>query len=49
MDREENYKYLNGELRFDESEEKGSSYLFYEEWLKKQPVLNIFVLKKYIL
>ena len=44
MDRGDNYKYLNGELKLDEFEEKGSLYLFYEEWL-----LKIFVLKDYIL
>ena len=49
MDRGDNYKYLNGELKLDEFEEKGSLYLFYEEWLKTQPVLKIFVLKDYIL
>ena len=35
MDRGDNYKYLNGELKLDEFEEKGSPYPFYEEWLKK--------------
>ena len=35
MGRGDNYNYLNGELRLDEFEEKGSPYLFYEEWLKK--------------
>ena len=50
MDREENYKYLNGELKFDESEEKGYSYLFYEEWLKKTASLkNLCLEKTYII
>ena len=35
MDRGDNYKYLNGELKFDEFEEKGSPYPFYEV-VKKQ-------------
>ena len=35
MGRGDNYNDLNGELRLDEFEEKGSPYLFYEEWLKK--------------
>ena len=46
MDRGDNYKYLNGDLKLDESEEKGSPCLFYKEWLKTQPVLKSFVLKK---
>ena len=47
LDRGDNSKYLNGELKFDESEEKGFPYPFYEEWLKKaQPVIKNFVLKK---
>ena len=29
-DRGDNYKYVNGELKLDEFEEKGSPYLFYE-------------------
>ena len=34
IDRGDNYKYLNGELKLDEFEVKDSSYPFYEEWLK---------------
>ena len=46
MDRGDKYTYLNSELKLDKFEEKGSPYPFYEEWLKKQPALKIFVLKK---
>ena len=46
MDRGDNYKYLNSELKLDEFEEKGSPCPFYEEWLKIQPVLKFFFLKK---
>ena len=35
MDRGDKCKYLNGELKLDKFEEKGSPYPFYEEWLKK--------------
>ena len=43
MDRGDIYKYLNGELKLDEFEEKDSPYPFYEEWLEKQqPVLIFF-------
>ena len=39
MDRGDNYKYLNSELKLDEFEGKG-----YEEWYKTQPVLkNIYI------
>ena len=31
----DNYKYLNGELKLDEFEEKGSPYPLYEKWLSK--------------
>ena len=46
MYRGDHYKYLNGELKLDEFEEKGSPYPLYEEWLKTQPVSKMFVLKK---
>ena len=46
MDRGDNYKYLNGELKLDESEEKGSPYPFYEEWLKNTTCLKKFCFKK---
>ena len=46
MDRGDNYKYLNGELKLDEFEEKGSPYPFYEEWLKNTTCLKHFCLKK---
>ena len=36
MDREDNYKYLNGELKLNEFEEKDSPHPFYEEWLRKK-------------
>ena len=49
MDRGDIYKYLNGELKLDEFEEKDSPYPFYEEWLKKQQPVLIFFLKNYIL
>ena len=45
-DRGDNYKYLNGELKLDEFEEKGSPYLSYEEWLKSTTSLKNFCLKK---
>ena len=35
MNRGHNYKYLNGELKLDEFEEKDSPDPFYEEWLRK--------------
>ena len=35
MNRGDNYKYLNGELKLDEFEEKDSPDPFYEEWLRK--------------
>ena len=41
---------LNGELKLDEFEEKGSPYPFYEEWLKNTTCLKNFCCKKlYIL
>ena len=46
MDRGDNYKYINGELKVDEFEEKGSPYWFYEEWLKNTTCLKNFCLKK---
>ena len=46
MDRGDNYKYLNGELKLDEFEEKGFPYPLYAEWLKNTTRLKIFVLKK---
>ena len=49
MDREDIYKYLNGELKLDEFEEKDSPYPFYEEWLKKQQPVLIFFFLNYIL
>ena len=49
IDRGDNYKYLNGELKLDEFEVKDSSYPFYEKWLKNTTCLKIFVLKNYIL
>ena len=39
---------LNGELKLDEFEEKGSPYPFYEEWLKNTTCLKNFCLKKII-
>ena len=48
MDRRDNYKYLNGELKLDEFEEKDSLYPFYEEWLKNTACLKKFCLKKII-
>ena len=39
MDRGNNDKYLNDELKLDEFEEKGFPYLFYEEWLNKHNLL----------
>ena len=42
-DKRDNYKYLNGKLKPDEFEEKGSPYPLYEEWLK-----NTICLKKII-
>ena len=45
-DRGDNYKYVNGELKLDEFEEKGSPYLFYEKWLKNTTSLKNFCLKK---
>ena len=48
MDRGDNYKYLNDELKLDESGEKGSLYPFYEEWLKNTTCLKNFCLKIYI-
>ena len=38
--RGDSYKYLNGELKLDEFEEKDSPYAFYEEWSKKA-ALNV--------
>ena len=35
IDREDNYRYFYSEFKLDEFEEKGSPYLFYDEWLKK--------------
>ena len=35
MDREHNYKYLNGALALERFEETDPLYPFYEEWLKK--------------
>ena len=35
MNRGDNYKYLNGELKLDEFEEKDSPDPFYQEWLRK--------------
>ena len=48
MDRGDNYKYLNDELKLDEFGEKGSLYPFYEEWLKNTTCLKNFCLKIYI-
>ena len=48
MDRGYNYKYLNGELKLDEFEEKGSPCQFYEEWLKNTTCLKHFFLEKII-
>ena len=48
MDRGDNYKYLNSELKLDEFEEKGSPYQFYEEWLKNTTCLKNFCLKQII-
>ena len=45
-DRGDNCKYLNGELKLDEFEEKGSPYPFYEKWLKNTTSLKNFCLKK---
>ena len=39
MDRGDDYKHLNGELKLDEFEQKGSPYPFYEEWLKNTACL----------
>ena len=54
IDREDNYRYFYSEFKLDEFEEKGSPYLFYDEWLKKtqlvktqhNPPVKIFVLQK---
>ena len=54
LDRGDNYRYFYGEFKLDEFEEKGSPYLFYDEWLKKtqlvktqhNPPVKIFVLQK---
>ena len=48
IDRGDNYKYLNGELKLHEFEEKGSPYPLYEEWLKNTTCLKKFCLKKNI-
>ena len=48
IDRGDNFKYLNGELKLDEFEEKTSSYLFYEEWLENTTCPKSFCLKKII-
>ena len=48
IDRGGNYKYLNGELKLNEFEEKVSPYPFYEEWLKNTTCLKNFYLKKII-
>ena len=48
MDRGDNYKYLNGEFKLDEFEEKGSPYPFYEEWLNNKTYLKKICLKKII-
>ena len=39
MDRGDNRKYFNGELKLDEFEKKGSPYPLYEEWLKNTTCL----------
>ena len=49
IDMGDNYKYLNGKLKLDEFEQKGSPYPFYEEWLKNTACRKKFVLKNYIL
>ena len=54
IDREDNCRYFYSEFKLDEFEEKGSPYLFYDEWLKKKTQLvktqcnpvNIFILQK---
>ena len=54
IDREDNCRYFYSEFKLDEFEEKGSPYLFYDEWLKKtqlvktqhNPPVKIFVLQK---
>ena len=46
IDMRDNYKYLNGKLKLDEFEQKGSPYPFYEEWLKKTNCRKKFCLKK---
>ena len=53
IDREDNCRYFYSEFKLDEFEEKGSPYLFYDEWLKKTQLfktqhnpVNIFVLQK---
>ena len=48
IDRGDNFKYLTGELKLDEFEEKTSSYLFYEEWLENTTCPKSFCLKKII-
>ena len=48
IDRGDNFKYLTGELKLDEFEEKTSSYLFYEEWLENTICRKSFCLKKII-
>ena len=48
IDRRDNYKYLNGQLKLDKLEEKGSPYPLYEEWLKNTTCLKTFRLKKII-
>ena len=48
IDWEDTYKYLKGELKLDEFEEKTSPYLFYEEWLENTTCPKSFCLKKII-
>ena len=43
MNRGDNYKYLNGELKLVEFEQKNYPDSLHEEWLKKQSVFKIFV------
>ena len=49
MDRGDDYKHLNGELKLDEFEQKGSPYPFYEEWLKNTAFKMSVLRKLYII